>query len=55
MGKLICNLLALGAECAIMISQCPFYLVYSIALTLFVLALNFKDMVAVLRARFGKR
>ncbi len=55
MGKLVCNILALGAECAIMISQCPFYLVYAIALTLFVLVLNFKDMIAVLRARFGRR
>ena len=54
-GRLVCKIIALSAECAIMISQCPFYLVYSIILTLFVLMLNFKDVIAVLRARFIKR
>lgn len=54
-GKLLVNIVAISAQTAIMMSQCPFYLFYAILLTVFVLGINLKDMAAVIRTRFAKK
>ena len=54
-GRLVCNITAISVQSAVMISQCPFYLLYAGALALFVLVINLKDVAAVVLARLGKR
>lgn len=53
-GRLVSNVAALGAQCAVMVSQCPYYIVYASALAVFVLAINFKDVISVVLARLRK-
>lgn len=52
--KLLINISALFLQIIVMLSMCPLYIVYSSLLTAVVIVVNFKDVVSLIRTRFGK-